>query len=80
MTREKKHLTSATKSNGISLSMPYWDERAKAMAAKYPQVRTDHAPRLPQSRCSGRRSDRESAAGKPEDSRPRRQGFDCGSR
>ena len=41
MTRPKKHLTSATKSNGISISMPYWDERVKAMAAQYPQVKTD---------------------------------------
>jgi tartrate dehydrogenase/decarboxylase/D-malate dehydrogenase len=29
--RPKKHLTSATKSNGISISMPYWDERVDAM-------------------------------------------------
>src|SRR6201989_165709 len=41
MTRPKKHLTSATKSNGISISMPYWDERVKEMAAKYPQAKTD---------------------------------------
>jgi tartrate dehydrogenase/decarboxylase/D-malate dehydrogenase len=39
--REKKHLTSATKSNGISITMPYWDERFRAMAARYPDVRTD---------------------------------------
>jgi tartrate dehydrogenase/decarboxylase/D-malate dehydrogenase len=39
--RPKKHLTSATKSNGISISMPYWDERAAAMAAQYPDVRSD---------------------------------------
>jgi len=39
--RPKKHLTSATKSNGISISMPYWDERVKAMAASYPDVRVD---------------------------------------
>jgi tartrate dehydrogenase/decarboxylase/D-malate dehydrogenase len=37
----KKHLTSATKSNGIAITMPYWDERFKAMAAQYPQVTTD---------------------------------------
>ncbi|RXZ64979.1 tartrate dehydrogenase [Pelagerythrobacter rhizovicinus] len=36
--REKKHLTSATKSNGISITMPYWDERVAAMAADYPDV------------------------------------------
>ena len=41
MKGKKKHVTSATKSNGISISMPYWDERFKAMAAQYPQVRTD---------------------------------------
>lgn len=39
--RPKKHLTSATKSNGISISMPYWDERVEAMAAAYPDVRWD---------------------------------------
>lgn len=41
MTREAKHLTSATKSNGIIHTMPYWDERFHAMAAQYPDVRTD---------------------------------------
>src|ERR687886_925488 len=35
--RPKKHLTSATKSNGISITMPYWDERVEAMAKKYPK-------------------------------------------
>jgi tartrate dehydrogenase/decarboxylase / D-malate dehydrogenase len=39
--RPKKHLTSATKSNGISITMPYWDERVRAMAAQYPEVKTD---------------------------------------
>ncbi|MGA8259425.1 MAG: tartrate dehydrogenase [Arenicellales bacterium] len=39
--RPKKHLTSATKSNGIVFTMPYWDERFTAMAAAYPDVRTD---------------------------------------
>ena len=39
--RKAKHLTSATKSNGISITMPYWDERFRAMAAQYPDVRTD---------------------------------------
>ncbi len=42
--REARHLTWATKSNGISISMPYWDERAEAMAAEYPQVRADKVP------------------------------------
>ena len=39
--RPKKHLTSATKSNGISISMPYWDSRVKEMAKHYPDVRLD---------------------------------------
>jgi tartrate dehydrogenase/decarboxylase/D-malate dehydrogenase len=39
--RPKQHLTSATKSNGITITMPYWDERVKAMAAQYPGVRVD---------------------------------------
>jgi tartrate dehydrogenase/decarboxylase/D-malate dehydrogenase len=39
--RPKKHLTSATKSNGISITMPYWDERVEAMAKNYPGVRWD---------------------------------------
>jgi tartrate dehydrogenase/decarboxylase/D-malate dehydrogenase len=39
--RPKKHLTSATKSNGISISMPYWDERVVEMAKNYPDVRWD---------------------------------------
>ncbi len=39
--RPKKHLTSATKSNGIAITMPYWDERFAAMAKEYPEVRTD---------------------------------------
>ena len=39
--RPKKHLTSATKSNGISITMPYWDERVEAMAPRFPEVRVD---------------------------------------
>lgn len=39
--RPKQHLTSATKSNGISITMPYWDERLKAMAVDYPDIRYD---------------------------------------
>ncbi len=39
--RPKKRLTWATKSNGIFISMPYWDERAQRMAAQYPDVRAD---------------------------------------
>lgn len=36
--RPKKHLTSATKSNGISITMPYWDTRVEEMAQSYPDV------------------------------------------
>ncbi|MBI3453815.1 MAG: tartrate dehydrogenase [Rhodospirillales bacterium] len=39
--RPKKHVTSATKSNGISISMPYWDERFAAMKKNYADIRTD---------------------------------------
>lgn len=39
--RPKKHLTSATKSNGIAITMPYWDERTAAMASNFPEVRVD---------------------------------------
>lgn len=39
--RPKKHLTSATKSNGIAITMPFWDERVEAMAASYGDVRVD---------------------------------------
>jgi tartrate dehydrogenase/decarboxylase/D-malate dehydrogenase len=41
MRREKKHVTSATKSNGISITMPYWDERVRLMSAQFPEVRCD---------------------------------------
>ncbi|MFQ5763685.1 MAG: tartrate dehydrogenase [Rhodospirillales bacterium] len=37
----KRHVTSATKSNGIIHSMPYWDERFEAISADYPDVETD---------------------------------------
>jgi len=40
MTRERKEVTSATKSNGIMHTMPYWDERFAAMAAEYPACKT----------------------------------------
>jgi tartrate dehydrogenase/decarboxylase/D-malate dehydrogenase len=39
--RPKRHLTSATKSNGITVTMPFWDERVKALASDYPDVRVD---------------------------------------
>jgi tartrate dehydrogenase/decarboxylase/D-malate dehydrogenase len=41
MKGKRKHVTSATKSNGIIHTMPYWDERFRAIAKEYPQVRTD---------------------------------------
>ncbi|HSO18054.1 MAG TPA: tartrate dehydrogenase [Desulfosarcina sp.] len=41
VSRPARHLTSATKSNGIFHTMPYWDGRVKAMAAKYPGVFVD---------------------------------------
>jgi tartrate dehydrogenase/decarboxylase/D-malate dehydrogenase len=37
----RRHLTSATKSNGISITMPYWDERVEAIAKDYPEVQWD---------------------------------------
>lgn len=40
-TRKRRKLTSATKSNGITFTMPFWDERFAAMAAQYPEVQTD---------------------------------------
>jgi len=39
--RPKKHLTSATKSNGISITMPYWDERVAEMGKNYPGITLD---------------------------------------
>jgi tartrate dehydrogenase/decarboxylase / D-malate dehydrogenase len=39
--RPKKHVTSATKSNGITVTMPFWDERFRAVASQYPEIRTD---------------------------------------
>jgi tartrate dehydrogenase/decarboxylase / D-malate dehydrogenase len=37
----RPHVTSATKSNGIYHSMPYWDSRVKTIAAEYPDIRID---------------------------------------
>jgi tartrate dehydrogenase/decarboxylase/D-malate dehydrogenase len=39
--KRKKHLTSATKSNGIIHTMPFWDECFRAMSVEFPDVRTD---------------------------------------
>jgi len=38
---ERRHLTSATKSNGIAITMPYWDERVEKVAKAYPEVAWD---------------------------------------
>jgi len=40
-TREAKHVTSATKSNGIIHTMPFWDERFAAIGREYPDIRAD---------------------------------------
>ena len=37
----KQHVTSATKSNGIIHTMPFWDERFAAVARDYPDIKTD---------------------------------------
>ena len=39
--RKRKKLTNATKSNGISITMPFWDERFSKMKNKYPEIETD---------------------------------------
>lgn len=40
-TRSRKYVTAATKSNGMAISMPYWDERVAAMADNYPDIKWD---------------------------------------
>lgn len=40
-TRPRKKVTSATKSNGITITMPYWDERFEVVKAGYPDITTD---------------------------------------
>jgi tartrate dehydrogenase/decarboxylase/D-malate dehydrogenase len=40
-TRPARHLTAATKSNGIRYTMPFWDERFAVLSKEYPEVRTD---------------------------------------
>jgi len=39
--RPRRHVTSATKSNGIAITMPFWDGRVEAIAAEYPDVTHD---------------------------------------
>lgn len=41
MTRDKKHLTSATKSNGVLHTMPFWDERFAELSKQYPSIQVD---------------------------------------
>ncbi|WP_427969351.1 tartrate dehydrogenase [Altererythrobacter sp.] len=41
MQRERRHVTSATKSNGIAITMPFWDGRVEAIGADYPDVTHD---------------------------------------
>lgn len=41
ITRPKRHLTSATKSNGIIFAMPYWDEIFRQISKEYPEVHAD---------------------------------------
>ena len=37
----RKKVTNATKSNGISITMPFWDERFDAIKKEYPEIKTD---------------------------------------
>jgi tartrate dehydrogenase/decarboxylase/D-malate dehydrogenase len=39
--KRKSHVTSATKSNGIIHTMPFWDERFSVVSKEFPDVRTD---------------------------------------
>ena len=39
--RPRRHLTSATKSNGIAITMPFWDSRVEAIATEFPGVTHD---------------------------------------
>ena len=39
--RDRKHVTSATKSNGIAITMPYWDERFKVVSDEHPNITSD---------------------------------------
>src|SRR6516162_8710413 len=39
--RTKRQVTSATKSNGITITMPFWDERFRAISAEYPEIKTN---------------------------------------
>jgi tartrate dehydrogenase/decarboxylase/D-malate dehydrogenase len=39
--RRRKHLTSATKSNGIMHTMPFWDEAVAEFTERYPEIEVD---------------------------------------
>jgi tartrate dehydrogenase/decarboxylase/D-malate dehydrogenase len=39
--RARRHVTSATKSNGIAITMPFWDSRVEDIASHYPDVTHD---------------------------------------
>jgi len=39
--RKRKKLTNATKSNGIAITMPFWDERFEIQKKKFPEIETD---------------------------------------
>lgn len=39
--KRRRKVTSATKSNGISITMPYWDTRFRAAAVRHPEVSTE---------------------------------------
>jgi tartrate dehydrogenase/decarboxylase/D-malate dehydrogenase len=39
--RPARHVTSATKSNGLRFTMPFWDERFESIAGEYPDIRHD---------------------------------------
>lgn len=39
--RERRHVTSATKSNGIAITMPFWDQRVEDISSQYPEVTHD---------------------------------------
>ena len=39
--KRRNHVTSATKSNGIVFTMPYWDERFADISKNYPEIKTD---------------------------------------
>lgn len=39
--KRKQHVTSATKSNGIVFTMPFWDERFAVITQEFPNIKTD---------------------------------------